>query len=115
MTPAAFRRQIADLSRQLADRALDATLDTWLNHEHGAASATIKDATTLTIKSPPELIFLRSNVGPRARTIVSGNCERNWVLFPLGQSALFRRLMDNAGSVHRCCHRQRAMLLCASN
>jgi hypothetical protein len=38
VTPAAFRQQIAELSRQLAGRALDAKLDTWLNQEHGADS-----------------------------------------------------------------------------
>lgn len=40
MTPDAFRLQIAALTAQLADRPLDAALDTWLNQEHGAGSAT---------------------------------------------------------------------------
>lgn len=42
MTPAIFRGQIADLTRQLAGRALDAGLDDWLNREHGAGSATYR-------------------------------------------------------------------------
>ena len=42
VTPATFREQIADLSRQLAGRALDASLDAWLNREHGADSATYR-------------------------------------------------------------------------
>ena len=40
MTPAAFRQQIAELTRQIAGRELDATLDAWLNREYGAGSAT---------------------------------------------------------------------------
>ena len=40
MTPAVFRQQIADLTRQLAGRPLDAVLDEWLNREHGATSST---------------------------------------------------------------------------
>ena len=40
MTPAVLRQQIADLTGQLAGRALDDTLDQWLNREHGAGSAT---------------------------------------------------------------------------
>jgi hypothetical protein len=42
VTPAALRQQIADLSRQLAGRALDADLDAWLNREHGAESDTFR-------------------------------------------------------------------------
>jgi len=42
MTPALFRQQIADLTRELAGRALDAGLDEWLNREHGADSATYR-------------------------------------------------------------------------
>ena len=42
MTSATLRRQIADLSRQLAGRALDASLDAWLNQEHGAESASFR-------------------------------------------------------------------------
>ena len=42
MTPEAFRQQIADLTRQLAGRELDAALDDWLNHEHGTGSATYR-------------------------------------------------------------------------
>lgn len=42
MTPAAFRQQIADLSFQLAGRALDAKLDAWLNRNHGAESDTFR-------------------------------------------------------------------------
>jgi hypothetical protein len=38
-TPEAFRALIAALTQQLQGRALDAALDTWLNTEHGAASA----------------------------------------------------------------------------
>jgi len=40
MSPTQFREQIAELSAQLAGRALDASLDAWLNTEHGAATAT---------------------------------------------------------------------------
>lgn len=39
MTPEAFRQQIVTLTAQLASRPLDAALDTWLNAEHGATSA----------------------------------------------------------------------------
>ena len=39
MSQAAFRRLIADLTRQIAGRPLDAALDAWLNAEHGAGSA----------------------------------------------------------------------------
>jgi hypothetical protein len=35
-----FRTQIAELSTVLAGRPLDASLDAWLNAEHGAGSAT---------------------------------------------------------------------------
>jgi Domain of unknown function (DUF4863) len=42
VTPTAFRQQIADLTHQLAGRALDANLDAWLNREHGADSATYR-------------------------------------------------------------------------
>ena len=42
MTQAELRRQIADLTSQLAERDLDAGLDEWLNREHGAASATYR-------------------------------------------------------------------------
>ena len=46
MTPATLRRQIADLSCQLAGRALDASLDAWLNQEHGAGSASFRTLQT---------------------------------------------------------------------
>ncbi len=39
MSQAAFRQLIADLTRQIASRPLDAALDVWLNAEHGAGSA----------------------------------------------------------------------------
>jgi len=39
-TPETFRAQIAALTAQIAGRTLDAGLDAWLNHEHGAGSAT---------------------------------------------------------------------------
>jgi hypothetical protein len=42
MTAAELRQQIAELTGQLAGRALDDGLDAWLNHEHGAASATYR-------------------------------------------------------------------------
>lgn len=42
MTPTDFRLLIADLTRELAGRDLDATLDAWLNREHGAGSATYR-------------------------------------------------------------------------
>jgi hypothetical protein len=40
MSPTQFREQIAELSAQLAGRPLDATLDTWLNAEHGVGTVT---------------------------------------------------------------------------
>ena len=40
MSEATFRQQIAALTAQLAGRALDDSLDAWLNREHGAGSAT---------------------------------------------------------------------------
>ena len=40
MTPEQFRLQLAELSAQIAGRALDTELDQWLNTEHGAHSAT---------------------------------------------------------------------------
>ena len=39
MSQAAFHQLIADLTRQIAGRPLDAALDVWLNAEHGAGSA----------------------------------------------------------------------------
>jgi Domain of unknown function (DUF4863) len=41
-TPAEFRHQVAQLTAQLAGRALDDRLDAWLNAEHGATSATFR-------------------------------------------------------------------------
>jgi hypothetical protein len=38
-TPAELEAQIAQLTAQIAGRALDADLDAWLNREHGAGSA----------------------------------------------------------------------------
>ncbi len=40
ITPTSFRAQIAALTQQIQGRPLDATLDAWLNTEHGAGSAT---------------------------------------------------------------------------
>lgn len=40
MSPTQFREQIAELSAQLAGRPLDASLDIWLNAEHGVGTAT---------------------------------------------------------------------------
>jgi hypothetical protein len=40
VSPTEFRELIAKVTVQLAGRPLDAHLDTWLNAEHGAASAT---------------------------------------------------------------------------
>jgi Domain of unknown function (DUF4863) len=40
MTPEAFRQQIAEITAQLVGRPLDASLDQWLNTQHGAGSAT---------------------------------------------------------------------------
>jgi hypothetical protein len=40
MTPSDFRRQIAELTAEIAGRPLDSSLDTWLNARHGAGSAT---------------------------------------------------------------------------
>ena len=42
MSPTEFRDQIAQLTAQLAGRPLDASLDAWLNAEHGAGSATYR-------------------------------------------------------------------------
>ena len=42
MSPTEFRDQIAELTVQLAGRPLDATLDAWLNQEHGPESATFE-------------------------------------------------------------------------
>jgi hypothetical protein len=42
MTPAVFRQQIAAITQQLAGRPLDASLDEWLNREHGADSAAFR-------------------------------------------------------------------------
>ena len=39
-TPETFRSQIVALTSQLASRTLDASLDSWLNSEHGPASLT---------------------------------------------------------------------------
>jgi hypothetical protein len=47
MTPDIFREQLATLTAELAGRPLDASLDAWLNAEHGATSpryATLKAA-----------------------------------------------------------------------
>jgi hypothetical protein len=41
-TPTEFRSQVAQLTAQIAGRALDAGLDAWLNAEHGATSATYR-------------------------------------------------------------------------
>jgi hypothetical protein len=41
-TPESFRRQIAELTAQLAGRPVDAALDAWLNREHGPHSATYR-------------------------------------------------------------------------
>lgn len=40
MSPTQFREQIAELATQLAGKTLDASLDAWLNTEHGAGTAT---------------------------------------------------------------------------
>jgi Domain of unknown function (DUF4863) len=42
-TPAEFEAQIAQLTAQIAGRALDSDLDAWLNREHGAGSTTYQD------------------------------------------------------------------------
>ena len=39
MTPIEMRHEVAQLTAQLAGRALDADLDAWLNAEHGVGSA----------------------------------------------------------------------------
>ena len=46
MTPTEFKAQIAQLTRQLAGRPLNAELDAWLNTEHGAGSATFEQLQT---------------------------------------------------------------------
>jgi hypothetical protein len=43
VTPETFKSQIAALTAQLAGRALDGSLDAWLNREHGAGSRTYAD------------------------------------------------------------------------
>ncbi len=40
MSPNEFREMVAKVTVQLVDRPLDATLDNWLNSEHGANSNT---------------------------------------------------------------------------
>jgi hypothetical protein len=40
MTPIEMRHEVAQLTAQIAGRALDADLDTWLNAEHGVGSPT---------------------------------------------------------------------------
>lgn len=40
MTPQEFQTELSLLTAQLAGRPLDAALDSWLNAEHGASSAT---------------------------------------------------------------------------
>ncbi len=42
MSPTEFREQITELTVQLVGRPLDAALDSWLNTEHGAGSATFE-------------------------------------------------------------------------
>lgn len=42
MTPGEFGEQIAQLTAQLAGRALDGALDDWLNTEHGVTSPTYR-------------------------------------------------------------------------
>ena len=42
MSPTEFREQITQLTTQLAGRALDADLESWLNASHGAESATYR-------------------------------------------------------------------------
>jgi Domain of unknown function (DUF4863) len=41
-SPAEFRRQMADLTAQIAGRALDAELDRWLNTQHGAGTSSYR-------------------------------------------------------------------------
>ncbi|MGO4327530.1 DUF4863 family protein [Cupriavidus sp. 2TAF22] len=43
MSPTEFRAQIARLTAQIAGRPLDASLDAWLNAEHGATSPTYRE------------------------------------------------------------------------
>ena len=43
MTVDEFRQHLGRLTAQLAGRPLDATLDEWLNREHGPASPTYRD------------------------------------------------------------------------
>ena len=42
MSPTEFRDQLSTLTAQISHRPLDATLDAWLNAEHGPASETYK-------------------------------------------------------------------------
>lgn len=42
MSPAEFKDQIAALTAQISGRLIDASLDAWLNDEHGVNSATFK-------------------------------------------------------------------------
>jgi hypothetical protein len=42
VSPTQFRAQIAEITAQLAGRALNAELDTWLNTTHGVESATYR-------------------------------------------------------------------------
>jgi len=45
-TPESFRQLIETLTAKIAGRALDGSLDAWLNREHGPASATYQSLKT---------------------------------------------------------------------
>jgi hypothetical protein len=46
-TPAEFQSQLAELTAQIAGRALNGDLDAWLNQTHGAGSATYRQLKAL--------------------------------------------------------------------
>jgi len=51
---AALRAHIASLTQQLAGRPLDATLDAWLNQQHGVQSASYQQLKALCIQGVQE-------------------------------------------------------------
>jgi hypothetical protein len=51
---AAFREQIASLTREIAGKPLDAGLDNWLNQQHGVASASYQQLKTACIQGAAE-------------------------------------------------------------
>jgi hypothetical protein len=51
---AAFRELVAGLTREIAGKALDASLDNWLNQQHGVASASYRQLKAACIQGAAE-------------------------------------------------------------